>query len=58
MGLAEQSVFPEINAAKVEFQQGMNITFITTAKTDQEAKKLLELFGMPFKRRESQEPVK
>jgi large subunit ribosomal protein L5 len=53
MGLAEQSVFPEINAAKVEFQQGMNITFITTAKTDQEAKKLLELFGMPFKRRES-----
>jgi large subunit ribosomal protein L5 len=53
MGLAEQSVFPEINAAKVEFQQGMNITFITTARTDEEAKKLLELFGMPFRRRES-----
>jgi len=49
MGLAEQSVFPEINPAKMEFQQGMNITFITTAKTDQEARKLLQLFGMPFR---------
>ncbi len=49
MGLAEQSVFPEINLAKVEFQQGMNITFITSAKTDLEALKLLRLFGMPFK---------
>lgn len=53
MGLAEQTVFPEINAAKVEFQQGMNITFVTTARTDDEAKKLLQLFGMPFRRRES-----
>jgi large subunit ribosomal protein L5 len=53
MGLAEQSVFPEINAAKVEFQQGMNITFVTTAKTDEEARKLLQLFGMPFKRPEA-----
>jgi len=53
MGLAEQSVFPEINAAKVEFQQGMNITFVTTARTDKEALRLLQLFGMPFKRRES-----
>lgn len=50
MGLAEQSVFPEINAAKVEFQQGMNITLVTTAKTDEEAKKLLQHFGMPFRR--------
>jgi len=49
MGLAEQSVFPEINLAKMEFQQGMNITFITSAKTDLEALKLLQLFGMPFK---------
>ena len=49
MGLAEQSVFPEINPAKMEFQQGMNITFVTTAKTDQEARKLLQLFGMPFR---------
>ena len=53
MGLAEQSVFPEINVAKMEFQQGMNITFVTTAKTNDEAKKLLELFGMPFRRHES-----
>ena len=50
MGLAEQSVFPEINAAKVEFQQGMNITFVTTADTDEEARKMLQLFGMPFRR--------
>ncbi len=49
MGLAEQSVFPEINPAKVEFQQGMNITFSTTAKTDEEARRLLALFGMPFR---------
>src|SRR3972149_6287205 len=49
MGLAEQSVFPEINLAKMEFQQGMNITFITSAKTDLEELKLLQLFGMPFK---------
>ena len=49
MGLAEQSVFPEINPAQIEFQQGMNITFVTTAKTDKEAKRLLSLFGMPFR---------
>ena len=53
MGLAEQSVFPEINAAKLEFQQGMNITFVTTARTDKEAFRLLQLFGMPFKKQES-----
>ena len=53
MGLSEQSVFPEINVGKMEFQQGMNITFVTTAQTNDEAKKLLELFGMPFRRRES-----
>ena len=49
MGLAEQSVFPEINPAKVEFQQGMNITVATTARTDEEARRLLALFGMPFR---------
>jgi large subunit ribosomal protein L5 len=49
LGLAEQSVFPEINPAKVEFQQGMNITFGTTARTDEEARRLLSLFGMPFR---------
>jgi large subunit ribosomal protein L5 len=50
MGLTEQSVFPEVNPAQVEFQQGMNITFVTTAKTNEEAKKMLSLFGMPFQR--------
>jgi large subunit ribosomal protein L5 len=50
LGLTEQTVFPEIDAGKVEFQQGMNITFVTTAKTDEEARRMLALFGMPFKR--------
>ena len=49
MGLSEQSVFPEINPAKMEFQQGMNITFVTTANTDAEALEMLSLFGMPFR---------
>ncbi len=49
MGLAEQTVFPEINPAKLEFQQGMNITFVTTANTNEEAKEMLSLFGMPFR---------
>ena len=51
MGLVEQSVFPEINAAQMEFQQGMNITFVTSARTDGEAKKMLSLFGMPFRQK-------
>jgi large subunit ribosomal protein L5 len=49
MGLSEQSVFPEIDPAKVEFQQGMNITFVTSANSDEETKKMLTLFGMPFR---------
>ncbi len=49
MGLLEQTVFPEINPAKVEFQQGMNITFVTSAKSDDEARRMLVLFGMPFR---------
>ncbi len=53
MGLTEQSVFPEINTAKIEFQQGMNITFVTSARSDDEARKMLELFGMPFKKSDS-----
>lgn len=56
MGLGEQSVFPEINPAKVELQQGMNITFVTTAKTDEQARKLLLLFGMPFRGLASEKP--
>jgi len=50
MGLSEQGVFPESDIARVEAQQGMNITFVTSAKTDAEALKMLELFGMPFKK--------
>ena len=55
MGLPEQSVFPEINPAQMEFQQGMNITLVTTASTDEEARKMLSLFGMPFKKSAAQE---
>jgi large subunit ribosomal protein L5 len=48
-GMSEQTVFPEIDAAKVENTQGMNITFVTTAKTANESKDLLKMFGMPFR---------
>ena len=49
MGVAEQSIFPEIDSAKIDFQLGMNITFVTTANTDDEARKMLSLFWMPFR---------
>ena len=49
MGMDEQSVFPEIDPAKIENQQGMNLTFVTTAKSDEEGHEMLRLFGMPFK---------
>ncbi len=49
LGITEQSVFPEIDSAKIEVQQGMNITFVTTANTDEQARHMLTLFGMPFK---------
>ena len=55
IGISEQSVFPEINTAKMEATQGMNITFVTTAKTDEEAKELLGLFGMPFRSASTQQ---
>lgn len=50
MGLSEQIVFPEVPLDAVEFSQGMDITFVTTAKSDEEALELLRLVGMPFKR--------
>jgi large subunit ribosomal protein L5 len=53
MGLSEQTVFPEINQAKVEFQQGMNITFVTTARSNDETRRMLALFGMPFRTQKS-----
>jgi len=53
MGLKDQLVFPEIDYSRVDKARGMNITFCTTAKNDQGAKKLLELMGMPFRRQPS-----
>ncbi len=50
MGLSEQVVFPEINLDKIEFVQGMNITMVTTASTDEEGIALLEKMGLPFKK--------
>lgn len=50
MGLSEQSVFPEINLDKVEFVQGMNITFVTTAKNDEQGMALLSKLGIPFRK--------
>lgn len=48
MGVKEQLIFPEINYDDVDKIRGMNIVFVTTAKTDEEAKELLTLLGMPF----------
>jgi len=50
MGLKEQMVFPEINYDKIDKVRGMNITICTTAKTDAEARALLEAFEMPFQK--------
>jgi large subunit ribosomal protein L5 len=50
LGLKDQLIFPEIDYAKVDKVRGMNITIVTTAKTDQEARELLALLGMPFTR--------
>jgi len=50
MGLKEQIVFPEINYDKIDKVRGMNITICTTAKTDEEARALLEAFDMPFQK--------
>jgi large subunit ribosomal protein L5 len=50
MGLSEQSVFPEINLDKVEFVQGMHITLVTSAGTDEKGLALLQLLGVPFRK--------
>ena len=49
MGIKEQLIFPEIEYDKVDKLRGMDIIFVTTAETDEEAKELLKLLGMPFK---------
>ena len=49
MGIKEQLIFPEIEYDKIDKLRGMDIIFVTTAKSDEEAKELLTLLGMPFK---------
>jgi large subunit ribosomal protein L5 len=49
LGLKDQLLFPEIDYMKVDKSRGMNVSVVTTAKTDQEARKLLQLIGMPFR---------
>src|SRR5947209_19594706 len=48
LGVADQTVFPEIELDKIKRQQGMDITIVTSAQTDDEAMELLKLMGMPF----------
>ena len=48
LGIKEQLIFPEIEYDKIDKVRGMDITFVTTAKTDEEARELLRLFNMPF----------
>jgi large subunit ribosomal protein L5 len=50
MGLSEQLVFPELNADRFTRVQGMNITMVTKSASDDEARELLRLLGMPFRR--------
>jgi large subunit ribosomal protein L5 len=49
LGLRDQLLFPEIDYMKVDKARGMNVSVITTAKTDEEARKLLQFIGMPFR---------
>src|SRR5215813_8597687 len=49
LGLSEQIVFPEIDPDKVTFTQGMDVTFVTSTRSDDEARELLRGFGMPFR---------
>lgn len=50
LGIKEQLIFPEIEYDKIDKIRGMDIIIVTTAKTDEEAKELLSLFGMPFRK--------
>ncbi len=53
-GVPDQSIFPEIDAAKITRTQGMNVTFVTTARDDAAAKELLAKLGLPFRKTEEQ----
>ncbi|MBC7958778.1 MAG: 50S ribosomal protein L5 [Vallitaleaceae bacterium] len=50
LGIKEQLIFPEISYDKIDKVRGMDVIFVTTAKTDEEARELLTLFGMPFRK--------
>jgi large subunit ribosomal protein L5 len=54
-GFTEQTVFPEVDAAAVTFQQGMNITVVTTARNAEQGRELLRQFGMPFRESSKQD---
>ncbi len=53
LGIQEQIIFPEINVDKITKVLGMDVTFVTTAKTDAEAFELLSGFGVPFRKKEA-----
>ena len=50
LGIDEQSVFPEIDPSRIETTQGMNVTFVTSAGTDEQGRAMLTMFGMPFRK--------
>ena len=54
LGLKDQLIFPEVDYAKVDKMRGMNVTFVTTARTDEESRLLLQYLGMPFRTQQSQ----
>jgi large subunit ribosomal protein L5 len=55
LGIREQLVFPEINYDKIDKVRGMEITIVTTAHTDEEGRRLLQLVGMPFKHQQTEQ---
>jgi len=57
LGIKEQTIFPEISVEQADRIDGMDVTFVTTAETDEEAYALLKKLGMPFVRREEAEPA-
>ena len=57
LGVKEQIIFPEISIDKVQKISGMDITFVTTAQTDEESLELLKAFGMPFANQSKPEPT-
>ena len=48
LGIREHIIFPEVDYSKIQLVKGMNITFVTTSRTDEETKEMLQLFGLPF----------